>query len=272
MTALNGRPADRTGWPSHPCTGYVGFLVKLVARCVLGLVTGALVVSTACGPKSPLGSADATASPAALKHSLGVGGGGYAPNPPPCGKGMGPLAYLAALKPSHTAEELTAAGYRVYPEMATKPHATVTASDRVVVVMSGDPNVQISLAKLRSNSAVAQAGVVFPQDPQPGMCSTSYQLDDAPALHPYVVAGETAIRAHALTTQASMDGGILLLSEDPLDSNDLIFTVAVGDPAIQPGYPPGVEVHALIPIIAFIDRKTVAVARMGYGAWYEGQQ
>jgi hypothetical protein len=122
----------------------------------------------------------------------------------------------------------------------------------------------IDQAQLQAAAGVANAAPVFPQSADPAIHSCDYRLADRPQAAPFVAAAEAALTAQGLATRQQIEGpgALYLLSDDPLDANQVIGTIDVPGRAVAAPIngvqPPGTSVRAYdeVALEAFVDRST----------------
>jgi hypothetical protein len=188
---------------------------------------------------------------------------------PGCGVGAQPLGFLAQLRPGSTSSDLVKVGIPAVP--AIRASTSVASADLApglveipVTAPSGQP---VSLAGLSSMSQVKAAGAVMPVASSSTLRSCDSQLADAPGAAPFVRAAEAVIEGRGYANADQLSAGVLMLSDDPVDSSQLIFTAEIPSSAVSPAPPGGQTVLSLQSIVSLMSRQTSQVTVVGYGAW-----
>lgn len=183
----------------------------------------------------------------------------------------GGIGMLGRLAPGHSARELQAQGYRVYSAVARTPGQKPTDADRIVEigrqVQSGQPT---ELAVLRLNPALSAVGPVLAQSLDPTLRSCNYKLDNRPAALRLRGKAETAMIQAGLISRAELasDSTIFLVSDNPLDSHQVLVTADVAGPTIPDPFETTSNLRSFVPIIAVINKESGTVVQVGFGAWY----
>lgn len=214
---------------------------------------------------------------AAVVHGGSLGGaslkaaGSRAIDTPCSAQQPGTIGLLGQVAPGHSARELQAQGYRVYTAIAGTLGQRAGDRDNLVEIGSrlegGQP---AELSVLRLNPTLSAAGAVMAQSLDPALRSCNYRLDNKPAATRLVANAETAIVRARLTTRAEFgkDSTIFMVSDNPLDSAQVLVTVDVAGPTIPDPFEATSNLHSLVPIIAVVNRASGQVLQVGFGAWY----
>jgi len=190
-----------------------------------------------------------------------------------CNSNQVPLGYIAQLRPGESPSRLTAEGYRVFAALAATHVALAQpAPGSLIAVSTGTSSgAAVLIAALKGDPAIEAAGAVFPHTATAGLTSCDDQLADVPAAARYVTSAEAAIETGGFATAAQLHDGLLMLSDDPIDSSKLLLTAAIPDPTpVSPAPAPGIVGHSLQAIVVVLDRTSYAANAIGWGAWYQG--
>lgn len=126
---------------------------------------------------------------------------------------------------------------------------------------------QSVVSELEQDPAVQQVGLLRGQSEDPALRSCHRQLADAPAAVALMKRGIAAVVENHLVSQAQLNAAATsyMLTDDPLNSNNVFLAVVLAKPNMASVY------ASLSPIVAVVDRTTLAVNWVGPANWYVGQ-
>lgn len=143
----------------------------------------------------------------------------------PCGQGASPITLAVKLSNAQAASALAASGLRIGASRAIAPG---TSTMTLISPRKAD-GTPVSLAAVQSILGVQSAGAVFPQSADPTLRSCDYKLQDKPRAQRLVSAAETALASAGVASRQQMDGdgAMYLVSDNPLDTEQVIVTIDV---------------------------------------------
>jgi hypothetical protein len=183
----------------------------------------------------------------------------------------GRLGIIGQLAPGHSPAELVAHGYQVFPAASGSVGRRATAGDRTVSLgWQTTTGAQSQVRDLANSSALSHVGVVRTRSLDPALQSCNYQLSDSPGALRLVKMATSAMLANGFLTQSQLNATstISMVSDNPLNSAQVIVTIAVAGPKIDGGGPGVAPIYGLTPVVAFVDRRSGIVGQTGFGAWY----
>lgn len=201
----------------------------------------------------------AAPTPASTLDTHGMGAAAF-----PCEQQQDqPIAILGRLVPGHTVTEVAASASAVAPEFSGP---AASSSDEVVIFPKGGFT-DSAVGTLRNDAAFAQVAVLQAHTADASLRSCEYRLRDNPRAASIADRGTTAMLAGDLLTSNEIEAPstTFLLTDDPFDSSKLYFAVILQRPTGSP------VTESRTPIVAVIDRGTLAVTSVEVANWYVGQ-
>ncbi|MDA8397115.1 MAG: hypothetical protein M0Z29_04565 [Actinomycetota bacterium] len=181
-----------------------------------------------------------------------------------CGRNAS-LGILVELRPRHSLSELRNAGFQASPFLTDLAGAIIPEARQLSVVSppSGASSAS-TVADLVKVSAVAIAATVNSQSADPNLRSCAYDLSDRPQASVLATKVADVARSEGFLNSNAL---IELVSDDPLNSQDLIVTIEEQGSVVghEPG-PLGGQLHELRAISAIVTRAGSVVA-LGYAPW-----